>query len=413
MRILRHWLIMTCLCFSGGIIYLLPFLREVYYIPLQKALHLNNTQLGVLMTVFGTMAMVSYFPGGWLADRFSSRKLITVSMVLTGVSGLYFARFPSYPLSIAVHAFWGVTCSLTFWAAMIKATRNWAPAHEQGRAFGILESGRGIAEVLSSTALLAVFAKLGSGNLALSRVIIIFSITDILLGIMAWIVLEDSKRPDSLQLKRENKAGIREIIQAFKMPVVWLISLVICAAYSAYWGSYYFTPYATDVFLMSVVFGGAIGVGKMWLKPLSALGAGFLADKIGSSKAVALSFVVLIFSFGVFMVTPGSPKLVLILIVNTAVAALAIFALRGIYFALLEEGGIPLAMTGIVTGIVSVVGFTPDIFMPVLGGVLLDSFPGALGYRYYFTIIAGLCVLGLVGALLIWKKFSHHATHPG
>ncbi len=44
----RRWLVMACLCLSGGIIFLLPFLREVYYIPLQKALDLTNTQLGVL-----------------------------------------------------------------------------------------------------------------------------------------------------------------------------------------------------------------------------------------------------------------------------------------------------------------------------------------------------------------------------
>ena len=37
---------MACLCLSGGFIYLIPFLREVYYIPLQEALDINNTQLG-------------------------------------------------------------------------------------------------------------------------------------------------------------------------------------------------------------------------------------------------------------------------------------------------------------------------------------------------------------------------------
>ena len=117
MSTVRRWLIMACLCLSGGIIYLLPFLREVYYIPLQKALHLSNTQLGVLMSVFGTTALVSYFPGGWLADRVSPKILITLSLMATGISGLYFATFPSYKLSIAVHAFWGVSCTLTFWAA--------------------------------------------------------------------------------------------------------------------------------------------------------------------------------------------------------------------------------------------------------------------------------------------------------
>lgn len=71
MKALRRWLVMACLCFSGGIIYMLPFLREVYYIPLQKALSLSNTQLGVLMSVFGAVSLLTYFPGaGWpIASR--------------------------------------------------------------------------------------------------------------------------------------------------------------------------------------------------------------------------------------------------------------------------------------------------------------------------------------------------------
>ena len=412
MSALRRWLIMACLSLSGGIIFLLPFLREVYYLPLQKALGVSNTQLGVMQGVFGTAALLTYFPGGWLADRISPRILITFSMLATGLSGLYFATFPSYSLSIAVHGFWGITCSLTFWGAMIKATRNWAPSTEQGRAFGILEGGRGIAELATSTAFLAVFARLGSGNLALSWVIILFSVTDILIAVMAWFTLLDTKSEEAERKEGRPHIGPKQVLAVLKMPVVWLISVVIMAAYGAYWGSYYFTPYATDAFLMSVVFGGAIGVGKMWLKPLSALGAGFLADRAGTSRTVAWCLAVLIASFGVFVFTPGNPRLVLVLIVNTAVASLAIFALRGIYFALLEEGGIPLAVTGTAAGVVSVVGFTPDVFMPIVGGVLLDRYPGGLGYRYFFALIVGLCILGLLSALLIHRRSSQRKETP-
>jgi MFS family permease len=185
-----------------------------------------------------------------------------------------------------------------------------------------------------------------------------------------------------------------------------VISVVIIAAYSAYWGSYYFTPYATDIFKMRVVFGGAIGVGKMYLKPLSALAAGFFADRTGISRAVSLCFLILTAGFAVFILTPGSPRLVAILVANTAVASVAIFALRGIYFALLEEGGVPLAVTGTATGIVSVIGFTPDIFMPMVGGVLLDRYPGAPGYRLLFLFIAGLCLLGFLSATVILRKYA-------
>jgi nitrate/nitrite transporter NarK len=220
---------------------------------------------------------------------------------------------------------------------------------------------------------------------------------------MAWRVLVDEPDSQSEQKGREKKVGLSQIVAVLKMPVVWLISLVILAAYSAYWGAYYFTPYATDVFLMSVVFGGAIGVGKMAVKPLSALGAGFLADRAGASRTISWCFSVLIISFGIFMLTPGRPSLVIVLIVNTAIASLAIFALRGIYFALLEEGGVPLLVTGTAAGIISVAGYTPDIFMPMLGGVLLDRYPEGLGYRYLFAVVLILCILGLLASITVRK----------
>ena len=87
MSIFRRWLVMTILCLSGGIIFFLPFLTEVYYIPLQEVLGLSKTQLGSLMSVFGATSLISYFPGGWLADRVSRRKLISLSCVSTGNGG--------------------------------------------------------------------------------------------------------------------------------------------------------------------------------------------------------------------------------------------------------------------------------------------------------------------------------------
>ena len=78
--------------------------------------------------------------------------------------------------------------------------------------------------------------------------------------------------------------------------------------------------------------------------------------------------------------------------------------MRGIYFALLEEGGVPLAVTATAAGIISAIGFTPDIFMPLLGGVLLDNFPGAAGYRYFFLATAAICTVGLVATLFIYFK---------
>jgi nitrate/nitrite transporter NarK len=404
MSVVRHWLIMTVLSFSGGIIFLLPFLQEVYYIPLADALGLNNTEVGSLMSVFGTTSLIVYFPGGWLADRVSPRKLITFSLFTTGAIGLYFATFPSYRISLIIHAVWGVTITFLFWGAMIRMTRNWAPPEEQGRAFGILETGRGLGEVLSSVGFLAVFAALGSGDSALSSVINSFSVLILLLAVLAWFTLEDTVDEPGADSEKP-KVGLHEILGVLRMPVIWLISTVIFTGYCAYWGTFRFTSYSTDIFMLSVTVGAMIGVGKMWLKPFAALIAGLVSDKFGIARSVAWLFAVLIGSFLVFSILPGSSAMIPAMLGNVAIASLAVFAMRGIYFALLEEGGVPVAVTGTAAGIVSAVGFTPDIFMPLLGGMLLDTFPGVPGYRYFFLTVAGFCSVGLIASLLIYFKF--------
>jgi nitrate/nitrite transporter NarK len=396
---------MAVLSISGGVIFYLPFLQEVYYKPLADSLQLNNAEVGSLLSAFGVTAMLSYAPGGWLADRVSPRILLTSSLFLTGGSGLYFATFPSYTISLALHALWGITITLLFWGAMIRVTRNWAPAEQQGKAFGILETGRGFGEVLSSMAILAVFGILGSNTFALSMVIVQFSVLILVLGVLAWFTIDDTAGGQNIA-GDQPKVGIKEILSVLKMPTVWLIAVVILSGYCAYWGTFRFTSYASDIFLMSVTMAAALSVGKLWMKPIAALGAGIIADKLGIAKTIAFLFVVLFASFTLFALLPGLPSLLPVMIANVAVASLAIFAMRGIYFALLEEGGIPVVVTGTAAGIISVVGFTPDIFMPLLGGVLLDRFPGPDGYRYFFLTVAGICLIGLGATLLLCLKVT-------
>jgi nitrate/nitrite transporter NarK len=397
---------MILLCFSGGIIFMLPFLREVYYIPMQLAFGYSNTQMGVLISVFGAVSLLTYFPGGWLADRYSPRKLIALAMLSTGLAGLYFATYPSYTISIIIHGFWGACVSLVFWGAMIKATRDWAPADEQGRAFGILESGRGMAEVGSSTLFLLIFAWMGSNASALGQVINLFAFTNIGLAIAAWFILSDEQDSNhSTDVKP--KVGLSDVIQVLKMPEVWLISIVVLCSYSAYWGSYYFTPYATDAYALSVVVGASIGVGRMWIKPISALAAGFIADKIGVSKSVFGFSILMTLCFLGFGILPGGDAYLVLMLINVALVSVAIFAIRGIYFALLDEGGISPTVTGTAAGVISAVGFTPDIFMPLLGGVLLDTYPGAQGYRYYYLVITAMCLIGTLAAFIIMRRSTN------
>jgi len=404
MSTVRHWLIMVVLSFSGGIIFLLPFLFEVYYRSVADALGLTNTEMGILFSAFGVTSLIVYFPGGWLADRISPRKLMTSSLLTTGLGGLWFATLPAYEIVVAIHIFWGVSITLLFWGAMIRVTRNWAPPDQQGKAFGVLETLRGVGEASTHSVLLLVFAWLGSTEQALTVVITQLSLIIIALGVLSWFVIEDVSREGASNSEMAS-VTLQDIVAVLKMPVIWLIAIVVLCAYCAYWGSFTTTPYSSDVFMTTVAIAGAISIGRMWLKPVAALIAGFVADAFGIAASVAVLFAILIVCFATIgLISPEPGKLPIVLI-NVAIVALAVFALRGIYFALLEEGGVPLAVTGTAGGIISAIGFTPDIFMPIFFGVITDSYPGADGYRYFYLVTSGFCAAGLVAATTIYFRY--------
>ncbi|MBW2542830.1 MAG: MFS transporter [Deltaproteobacteria bacterium] len=405
MNRLRRSLIMLILCLTGGTIFGLPYTFEVFYIPMQQAMGLSKTQMGVLMGLFAGVSMAAYFPGGWLADRFSPRKLIALGMTSTGLGGFYFATFPDYGSLLWLHAYWGVSINLVFWSAMIKATRDWAPSAEQGRAFGTLEAGRGVFEVLPAMAMLAVFAWLGSTDAALATVLVGFSVVNITLGLAAWWVLEDrSDIGECDSMPRMSGNGWARVVTVLKMPTVWLTAIIIMATNTAYWATYYFTPYASEVFLLSVAIAGLLSIGRMWVKPFAALASGFVADRFGISRTVAFFMVVTTISFGLFAITPSNEALLPLVVVNLAVAAAGIFSLRGIYWALLDEGSVPASLTGTAAGAASVIGFLPEIYMPLIGGVILDGNPGASGYRLLFTGVTAAMTVGVGAAFVLLRR---------
>jgi MFS family permease len=127
------------------------------------------------------------------------------------------------------------------------------------------------------------------------------------------------------------------------------------------------------------------------------VGAGYLADKIRPSRVAAWSFTALAFSCLLMVVQPGIHA---VLTATVAATSVGIYAVRSVYFALLGEARVPLAVTGSAIGLVSVIGYTPDVFMGPVMGYLIDRSPGALGHQHVFLFVAGAAVVGLIATLL-------------
>ena len=107
-------------------------------------------------SAYGFIAMVAYFFGGPLADRFEPRKLLAGSLWAAASGGLYIATFPDVKGVMLVCGCFGLTSILLFWAALIKVTRAWGGDDQQGLSYGVLEGGRGLlAAILASLSVLA------------------------------------------------------------------------------------------------------------------------------------------------------------------------------------------------------------------------------------------------------------------
>lgn len=398
----KRWIMLIILAAGGGTIYQLPYLRYAYYDSMALSLGLNNTQLGIAMSLYGFVAMICYFPGGWIADRISGRKLLTCSFILTGLGGFFFATMPSYTSTLILHAYWAVTTTLTYWAALIKATRQLGDSSEQGRIFGLLEGGRGLFSTLFGLALLAVFTKLGADTFGLQAVIIGYSGLSILIGIITWFVFEDKNDGE------KTGALVSDVVSVIKMPEIWLIALIIFSTYTMYAGQSYITPYITQVFGGSVTLGAFLGLLRTYFLQLAgAPVGGLLADKVRSSTRILVAgFIAILVCLVVFLLLPPKEAFLPIVIVTMIVMAFGVYAVRGIYFATIDEARIPMHLTGAAVGFVSLIGFTPDAFIYIVIGKWLDNNPGALGYRYMFIYMIVVGIIGFIVSLVFLGKLK-------
>ena len=129
---------MVGLILAGEAVFALPFHVARFFRPtVLEVFGLSNTELGAAQGVYGILAMISYFLGGPLADRFPAHKLLATSLWSTAAGGLYMATFPDYRGASILWGFFGITTILLFWAALIRATRDWGGHDTQGRAYGL------------------------------------------------------------------------------------------------------------------------------------------------------------------------------------------------------------------------------------------------------------------------------------
>lgn len=406
------------LMLAGESVFLLPFLLARIFRPTFLAVfEINNFELGSLYSVYGVVALLSYLYGGAIADRFPPRKLMATALIMTAMGGLVLAQYPSFLTLQLLYGYWGFSTIFLFWAAMIKATRNWGGLQRQGRAFGYLEGGRGIVAASIGAVGVLIFALLipeevskiqfDARQHAFRWVILVTSAMVALVGGMIFFYLKEVKSEEADQDPLKANTSWKTILSVMQLPTVRLLILVVLCAYCGYKVTDILSLYAAEVMLFNEVDAAKVGSFQMYLRPIVCVAIGFFADRSSSATWLVRGFLMLfigslLFASG-WVVSPLNGFFFLSIVIT----GIGTYGLRTLYFAAIKEGHIPYAVTGTAVGIISVVGYTPDIFMGPVMGVLLDNSPGLEGHQQVFLLLAGFAFVGGIAAFrfkkMVWK----------
>ncbi len=412
------WLYLLLLILSGEAIFILPFvLPRVFRPTVLDVLELDNVQLGLCFSVYGLVAMVSYVLGGPLADKYLPRKLIAVALWMTALGGFLFAQYPTFWVLQLLYGWWGFTTIFLFWAPMIKATRIWGGTNSQGKAFGFLDGGRGLTGALFSLLGVVIFsmflsespeqANLQDRKEAFTYVLYSASLIIILVGVLVWFFMKTIEDDKKVVLERISWKDIKQVL---KLPSVWLLMVIILCGYVGYKITDIISQYAEEVMLYNQVESAKVGTLLQFLRPTIGILFGLIADRLKITWLLVVSFILTLIGGLLFASGVIAPTTTLLFFMSVIVIAAGVYATRALYFGVMQVGKIPLVLTGTAVGLISLIGYTPDVFAGPTYGMLLDAHPGEeLGHQHVFWMLSAFAFVGGLAAFIYHKKYGRNS----
>jgi nitrate/nitrite transporter NarK len=410
--------IILLLILAGESVFILPFvLQRIFRTTFLESFAISQSELGSCFSIYGLVALVSYLFGGPLADKFRPHILMSIALMLTALGGFYLASYPTLANLHVLYGFWGFTTIFLFWAAMIKATRIWGGQSKQGIAFGFLDGGRGLVAALFGSVGVLVFSAFITKDIELTsvlerkvafkQVITYTSFAVCVVSILVFFFLRKLNTSEEKQIqigidkpKTLTLANFKTVMQ---LKAVWLLMIIILCAYFGYKMTDLFSQYAEQVMNYNKIEAAKVGTSLLYLRPIIGVAIGVLADRTRASLWIMIGFLLMLVTSGIFASGIINDSATLLFILSIGTMALGVYSVRVLYFATLEESKIPLALTGIAVGFISIVGYTPDIFAGPLMGYFLDKNPGALGLQHSFGIMMLFSLVGLVAAFWLYR----------
>ena len=391
--------------FVNAIMYTFPYVRYVFYEQQIIAMGITNTQSGQLMSIYSLCMMASMIPGGILADKFSTKKCLVYSVLVSFVAICIYAFTMTFAVACFVWFMVGMSTNFVFWCGITKAVGMVGDAGTQGSCYGIYYASSGIISAIlnavclwasgfsedpTTSFMIAMWVMAGGTLLAALLVVVFFKEKEV----------EAAGEEDTFQFKY--------VGAVLKNPMTWLIAVMVMCAYGLYTSVSYFSPYLTDVLGIPLVNSTLLNIVRSNLMNLLCPVGGYIIDRVfkSANKWYITAFAITTAIYAGVMIMPDtvSPGLATFVSLMPSMVAMMLY---GVIWSGLRECKFKAAYFGTVIGIGSILGYMPDFFYFTIFGKWMDTY-GNAAYKMIFGFLMATAVLGMVLAIVMRVLISRN-----
>ncbi len=418
-----------------------PYYLKLIVVDVYSYMGINQSQFDLLGSILGYVTLATQLPGGWLADKVSSKKLLTLSLIITGVLtvwwGLliqggpnganYISAASLMPMYIIIYASWGVSTTLVFWTPLWKLLSQQSPKEKQGLSYGLEGTFNGFIGLIFLWAIGFIATSIVSSNLPSAYIafpIFVWLIGGLLIltafAVLRWV----KERPT----KDKFAIDVKTMWSVMKEPRVWLCSIFVLGLYmfqSVF--AYYFKDYMANVILYGVV--GATIIVTVLSGFRTYLLRMFVSTPIGKWADKKESYIVILFWTLVagiviatlFIFLPGFGSIptggylvaleviIPILFIVSGILSWIMVTLR--YTQIVEIPTTPNSYA-CTTALISFVAFSSDSWFYTISSEVGKNYLTAdggytqQGYQIILGIALGVTCIGLIsgGILIYWNR---------
>ena len=286
-----------------------------------------------------------------------------------------------------------------------------ADKDQQGRFFGILDGGRGLIEALLATMAVALFAYILSQDasatqLALKQVIYLYVGVLLIVSPLVYWLLDDLEESAAVTEETAKSVFLDDLRNVLSRREIWLCAICIVCGYQLFYATYSFAAYLQQNFSLTAVMVGYITVAKLWMRPIGGIAAGFIGDWANPEKVLSILLILASCALALMAFVPASSAALLMITVVLLIGLLT-YGVRGLYWATLGGCNVPNKIKGLAIGIISMIGYFPEVYLPLLSAALIENYPGGLGYKIYYLIVSVAGLLGAYAAYLLSKPHKN------